>query len=660
MTFSKEIQGLRAIAVLAVIIAHLGISWLPGGFVGVDVFFVISGYLITGLLLREHERTGKINLSDFYRRRIRRLFPAMLVTCMLTVLGGFLIFSEERFDLLLDSALAAFFSISNFLFWSQVGYFDTEASLKPLLHTWSLGVEEQFYLVWPVFMLYLLRHLKNRSVVAALVILSIASFALNALFISYSFGDYLTDAETWSSSLMDGSSTAFYLMPFRIFEFGIGALLVFLQPRMTTVNSTFANIITLSALAGLFYLMTYLTKHSVFPYYNALWVALLSALIIAFAGKSRIAGLLLANPIMVFIGGISYSLYLVHWPLVVYYKVLFGDLDIVSMGSLLVAIFLLGYALNVSIENRFRQVSHIEPASGVTAFFSRWAILQALTVSVATVFLLKNMDGRIPEHRVALSNTEWRKIERQTYCKDTLSGFPKSIFTCQNDRNSKHTIVIWGDSHALHLIAGISEAFPESNVAVASSSGCITQSGFNGLIRELPSQKLTDDCVERNINFLRWAKNYKGNLLIFISNAKRNDPEEISKINNQHVAQLEEYGHSAYVLGDFIRPGVELAQCHSVPNYLLTDDLLRTRCKPNSEIIMAEIRYSQELAALSKNYIATHTIQCMNEMCNFNDDQGRISFRDTHHLSFQGAIYWVAKLKDAGMLPYTFKNDELR
>ena len=149
MGFCREIQGMRAIAVMAVILAHLSISWLPGGFVGVDVFFVISGYLITGLLLREHDATGYISLSDFYRRRIRRLFPAMLVTCLFTVLGGFLIFSQERFELLLDSTLTAFFSVSNFYFWSQVGYFDTESLVKPLLHTWSLGVEEQFYLVWP-------------------------------------------------------------------------------------------------------------------------------------------------------------------------------------------------------------------------------------------------------------------------------------------------------------------------------------------------------------------------------------------------------------------------------------------------------------------------------------------------------------------------------
>lgn len=639
---------MRAIAVMAVILAHLSISWLPGGFVGVDIFFVISGYLITGLLLREYDAKGDISLSDFYRRRIRRLFPAMLVTCLFTVLGGFLIFSQERFELLLDSTLAAFFSVSNFYFWSQVGYFDTESSVKPLLHTWSLGVEEQFYLVWPLLILCMLRYYGRRSVITALIVSSILSFGLNALFMSYDVGDRLADATGWRSGFLDGNSTAFYLMPFRIFEFGLGALLVFMRPRLLMVRPIAADVIILGALAGLCFLMTSLTEHSVFPYYNALWVALLSALIIAFAGKSRVAGLLLANPVMVFIGGISYSLYLVHWPLIVYYKALFGELDSVAVGALLVAMFVLGYALNIMVENRFRQVPARDSASGVAALVSRGAIFLALTVSVVTVLLLKNVDGRVPEHRVALSNAEWRKLERQQYCSDSLKGFPKHIFTCQNDRGSKHTVVVWGDSHALHLVAGISEAFPESNIAVAYLSGCISQSGFKGLVRKFPSQKLTDECVERNKAFLRWAKNYKGDVVVYISNAKRNKPEQVSVINNLHVARLEQYGHVAYVIGDFIRPGVELAQCYSVPNFLLTDSMLRARCKFDAQAVKAELRYSEKLATLSKNYIPVHAIQCSKGECKFSDDAGRISFRDTHHLSPLGAIYWVNKLKEAG------------
>ena len=157
MVFSKEIQGMRAMAVLAVILVHLGISWLPGGFIGVDIFFVISGYLITGLLVREYQKDGDIKLVEFYRRRVRRLLPALLVVCLLSTLAGFLLLSDERYYALLHSALSALFSVSNIYFFSQVGYFDSAALTKPLLHTWSLGVEEQFYLLWPLILLAVFR-----------------------------------------------------------------------------------------------------------------------------------------------------------------------------------------------------------------------------------------------------------------------------------------------------------------------------------------------------------------------------------------------------------------------------------------------------------------------------------------------------------------------
>lgn len=643
---------MRAIAVLAVIVAHLGISWLPGGFIGVDVFFVISGYLITGLLLREHESTGSISLSHFYRRRIRRLFPAMLVTCLFTILGGFLLFSDERFTLLLDSALAAFFSVSNFYFWSQVGYFDAESSVKPLLHTWSLGVEEQFYLVWPFLMLGLAKYFGRRGIIISLVGLILLSYALNALFMSYGVGDRLATAEGWRSGFLDGSSTAFYLMPFRIFEFGLGALLVFLGQRSININSWVADTVVLAALGAMFFLMIRLTERSVFPYYNALWVAISAGLIIAFASRSRMAKLILANPLMVFIGGISYSLYLVHWPLIVYYKILFGELDAHAIVALLIGMAALAYALNTLVENRFRQPRVNDAYSLVSHVTSRAGIAIALIASVVVVSFLRIYDGRVPEHRITLSNSEWRKLERKQYCSDTMQGFPKSIFTCQNDRGSKHTIVLWGDSHALHLVAGFSEAFPDSNVAVTYISGCVSQSGFNDVILKYPSQRLTDECVSRNEEFLRWASQYHGELDVYISNRKFSSPEKISMVNSQHVRQLEEYGHAAYVLGDFIRPSAELAQCYAVPDYIISDEALRRRCLPNEEVVRKELRYSERLEQLSKeSYIAVHNIQCAQSQCTFSDDRGRISFRDTHHLSIPGSIYWVNRLKSVGALP---------
>lgn len=638
MSFSKEIQGMRALAVLAVILSHLDVTWLPGGFIGVDIFFVISGYLITALLLREHKDTGRISLSGFYRRRINRLFPALLATCMLTLVGGFLLFSEERFELLLDSTLAALFSVSNFYFWSQVGYFDVESSVKPLLHTWSLGVEEQFYLVWPLLIMVSLRYLSRRGFGGVLIALSVASFGLNGAFISYDLGGILTGGGGWRTVFLDGGSTAFYLMPFRIFEFGIGALLTLMCFERYKVEGLLADILFLAALGGVLLLMVNLTGRSVFPYYNALWVALLSAALIVTAPWSRIGQRLLANPLMVFIGSISYSLYLVHWPIIVYYKALFGEFDAVGVLALLVVMFAAGYGLYVLVESRFRYTKK-SMSYGVSGFFSRSAIAILLLVSISVVFLLKGFDGRVPERRVALSNVEWRKFEQAKYCSGNIVGFSKRLFTCQNDRGATHTVVVWGDSHAMHLVAGLSEVFKGSNIAVAYLSGCTSQSGFNGVIRKFSSQLLTEQCVERNKAFLNWAKDYKGDLTIFISNAKRDRPEDISRINNQHVRVLEGYGHSTYVMGDFIRPGVELAQCYAVPDFIFSDEHLRQICKADAKAVARELAYSAKLAELSVNYISVHDIQCPEGRCRFFDDKGRVTFRDVHHLSPLGSIY---------------------
>lgn len=643
MRFSKEIQGLRALAVLAVIFAHLEVSWLPGGFVGVDVFFVISGYLITGLLLREYQGTGEISLSNFYRRRIRRLFPAMLVTCMFALVGGFLLFSDERFELLLDSTLAALFSVSNFYFLSQVGYFDVESSIKPLLHTWSLGVEEQFYLVWPLLIMISLKYLSRSSFVVVLIVLSAASFGLNWAFISYDLGSVLGAAAGWRAIFLDGGSTAFYLMPFRIFEFGIGALLVLLRVDRLKIYGVVADILLLTALSGLLVLMMSLTGRSVFPYYNALWVALLAAALIVIAPRSRLGRLVLANPLAVFVGGISYSLYLVHWPLIVYYRTVFGALGVFDMLVLLSVIFGVGYALYVCVECRFRYAENKFPL-GIYGFFSRSALAILLVMSVGAVFWLKAFEGRVPVHRVALSNSEWRIIERRQYCSGNMDGFPKALFTCQNDRGSNHTVVLWGDSHAMHLVAGISELFKDANIVVAYVSACISQSGFDGVLRKYPSRLLTEQCVERNRSFLSWAEGYKGDLTIFISNVKRNRPEAISKINNQHVRMLEGYGHPAYVIGDFIRPGVQLAQCYAVPDFIFSDERLKQICKADAKAAARELAYSYKLGDLSINYIPVHEAQCPKGQCRFFDDEGRVTFRDEHHLSPIGSIYEVSQV----------------
>jgi len=205
-SYRSSIDGLRAIAVLSVVLFHCGFARFSGGYVGVDIFFVISGYLITRKI---HLEIVENNFSflAFYLARMRRLFPALLATVTVTMLGGTLIFTPEHFSALAQSAIYSILAASNVYFWSQTGYWDLQSNLKPLLHIWSLSVEEQFYLVWPLLLLCSsrLRHHLGLALLFAIVCISVY------------FAGVIGELHP---------SAVFYLMPFRAFEFATGAVLI--------------------------------------------------------------------------------------------------------------------------------------------------------------------------------------------------------------------------------------------------------------------------------------------------------------------------------------------------------------------------------------------------------------------------------------------------
>jgi peptidoglycan/LPS O-acetylase OafA/YrhL len=313
-TYRPDVDGLRAVAVLSVLLYHLHVWRFSGGFVGVDIFFVISGFLITQLI-RKEIASGRFSFANFYKRRVRRLFPAMFFTIALSLVAASVLFPPERLAEFGASVIATILSGSNIQFWTLVSYFDTPALQKPLLHTWSLGVEEQFYLVWPLLLWLALKNV-GRTAPLVVGVLGVASFALNVLFqhgVHSGFGWW-----PWlAARLQDGPSTIYYLTPFRIFELVIGAILVFLEWKPTRFwvaqLLTFTGIILIA-----FATLTY-SSMTLFPTYNAL-VPCIGAVMIIQAGPCRGLGMIFTNPLSVGIGLISYSLYLVHWPLIVFYQ----------------------------------------------------------------------------------------------------------------------------------------------------------------------------------------------------------------------------------------------------------------------------------------------------------------------------------------------------
>ncbi|HEY8269663.1 MAG TPA: acyltransferase, partial [Pseudobdellovibrionaceae bacterium] len=251
--YRPEIDGLRAIAVISVLFYHVGFETFRGGFVGVDIFFVISGFLITRLIRDEVNSSQAFSFSNFYLRRVRRLVPALLFTLGLSSVCAYVLLSPQHLQIFGGSLASAITSLSNFYFWRESGYFDAEVKFKPLLHTWSLCIEEQFYLFWPLLVTFLLLKKDKRYLLGT----SIALFSISLL-------ANLVITEKFP----DSASTIYYLAPFRVFEFMVGAVLVELVQFQTKKQWVHEVLIVLGLIMILFPALVF-TEKTVFPSYNA-------------------------------------------------------------------------------------------------------------------------------------------------------------------------------------------------------------------------------------------------------------------------------------------------------------------------------------------------------------------------------------------------------
>jgi peptidoglycan/LPS O-acetylase OafA/YrhL len=337
LVYLTDIDGLRALAVLAVVLFHLQIPAFTGGFVGVDIFFVVSGFLISGLI-RDQIKTDSFYFSAFYLRRVNRLLPAVLATTVMTTIVASFVVQPDAFGALALSAAAGVLSAANILFYFESGYWDASAELKPLLHLWSLGVEEQFYLFWPAFIVFLTtaRPGVYRSGLVAIFLMSLA------ICIGYTRID---------------STASFYLLPFRIWQFALGAIALeiwrndFLTEFSRQVLRSFGL-----ALCGIS--MVAFSEDTLFPGWPALIPSTGAALVLISAHETS-GNIWLSNALARKLGQLSYSLYLVHWPPIVLYRhySLTDPTPGVTVG--LAAIMLvLTLLLHYGIEKKFYRRGH--------------------------------------------------------------------------------------------------------------------------------------------------------------------------------------------------------------------------------------------------------------------------------------------------------------
>ena len=464
LNYRPDIDGLRAVAVAIVVLFHAFPDFCRGGFVGVDVFFVISGYLITGNILAGIE-ANKFSYLDFYARRFRRIVPALVVVlAAVLALGWFLLLPLEFLDLSRHTIAGSTFT-SNILLLMQTGYFDTASDLKPLLHLWSLGVEEQYYIVWPAMLVLAYKTRVNK--LAAIAILGAASFAF---------------------MLIAPQADAFFLLPARFWELLLGGALAWCTlergPALARLRDWLSHAgptpRALGAAAGalavalLAVAVIALNKSTPYPGWNALLPTLAAALIIASGPGAWLNRTVLANRAAVTLGLMSYPLYLWHWPLLSFARIVAGETPPVWLRALLVAVsLLLAWATWQLIEIPVRQ----KLLGAIHTGRQRKAALYAAAASLALLLVASDtaVRFRILPHMPGsedVGQATWQIQLTQMFA----DGYSTDAVCTSNENCAatapRPTIAVYGDSHAEHFFPGLAAALPGEGWLLLSRSAC--------------------------------------------------------------------------------------------------------------------------------------------------------------------------------------------
>lgn len=422
-------------AIAVVVLFHLKVESFLGGFIGVDIFFVISGYLITRKIL-DDAGAGTFSFARFYAQRTRRIFPALIFTVVATYILGALWFSPSMFLQLAKECTHALLSIANIQYWRESHqYFAPDSDQLALLHFWSLSLEEQFYLVWPV--LIVLSHKTGR--------------AGQAIFLT-TLGSLLASIVMARSD----PSAVFFLTPFRIYEFGCGALVLFAGRLF--VNRPLKEILSASGVVAI--IVSALMFRSDMPHLEiAMLAPCLGASAVIYAGSNTLAAKIIARPIFVGIGTISYSLYLCHWPIIFFARFIFGEVavSLPATGLLLLVMLAVARTMYVFVERPFIQSSMYRQASFPRTIIQFWPVILILVAVTHATFLSRGFAWRIPVGQEELAR---------------LQDFPSARDVVR--LNGPVAVALVGDSHAEQYQAGLSVLLDRlgGNMEILSGPGC--------------------------------------------------------------------------------------------------------------------------------------------------------------------------------------------
>jgi len=460
MKYRREIDGLRAVAVLPVILFHAGFSIFSGGYVGVDVLFVISGYLITSILISELEQ-GTFSIARFYERRARRILPALFFVMLACLPFAYTWMLPSQLKEFAQALMAVVFFSSNILFWSESGYFAAAAELKPLLHTWSLAVEEQYYLIFPIFLLLVWRFGRNKVFWSVVVIAAIS---------------LLLAEWGWRNA----PAANFYLALTRAWELLAGSICAFLTVGRTLKSN---NVLSAIGLAAIVFAIFAFDETTPFPSVYALVPVVGTALIILFGRQETWVAQLLSMRAFVGIGLISYSAYLWHQPLFAFARLRSkAELSYLLMGALAIAALLLAWATWRWVEQPFRKRKNPLLARRRSVFaVSGFVGAAFVTIGLAGYFG-KGFEWRLNEMQRELYSTSISSPMRDRCHYGKNSNFDAQS-SCEYFGESAD-VAIYGNSHGVELAYGVAEELQKAQRSLLqfTISGCA--SGFRREIEE--------------------------------------------------------------------------------------------------------------------------------------------------------------------------------
>jgi peptidoglycan/LPS O-acetylase OafA/YrhL len=630
MNYRREIDGLRALAVVPVILFHAGVQTFSGGFVGVDVFFVISGYLITSIIIAQID-IGEFSLIDFYERRARRILPALFLVMFVCLPFAWLWLLPAEMMSFSQSLIAVSSFVSNILFWRTSGYFETAAELKPLLHTWSLAAEEQYYLLFPFF-LTLTWKLGKRWIISLLVV---------AAFISLM-------AAQWGS--INKPAATFFLLPTRGFELFIGAFVAFYLYYYAEVIDKFGmgNPVSQAvrqsgSLVGLLlivYAIFVFDKQTPFPSLYTLAPTIGTALLILFATPKTHVGKLLSSRLLVGVGLISYSAYLWHQPLFAFARhASFGELGKSLLTLLFAASFVCAYFSWKYIEKPFRNNQQFNRKTiftysvlgsvffiivGLTGLFSKGFVFR-FSEDQRNILSYSQYDVLVPWQRYkCFLEAENTYLDFSTECQDTT-------------KNSNNTILLWGDSYAAALSTGLRVS--DSNVIQYTTSRC----------PPVLDIIFTDvrNCVEINNFILREVERLQPTQ-VFLHAAWQSYNQNTVLNVEKTIRNIKE-----------VSPTTHIVVVGSVPQWKPTLPIyaIRRGISLNKEHYLLMQRY-KSIANVDKNLIKLSTMNgvtflsalkdlCVNDNCLavvWHEKAYELTAFDSGHLTEAGSIFLAKKL----------------